>query len=291
MPLTDIAVRNLKPEAKAYKKADGGGMYIFVQPTGQKYWRLAYRLHGKQRTMGLGTYPEVTLAQAREKRDDAKRKIRDGVDPVHDRRETVERRKTEAENTFELVARDWHAKQLARWTTSHADKILRSLEADVFPAIGRRPIAAIEAPELLTALRRIEDRGALEVAGRVLQRCSAVFRYAIATGRGVRNPAADLRGALKAPERSHHAALGLDELPPFLQRLDDYDGDPQTRLALRLMSLTFVRTGELRGARWDEFDLSAGEWRIPASRMKMRDAHLVPLSRQAMEVLKEHHGE
>lgn len=289
MPLTDVYVRNLKPQAKAYKKADGGGMYVFVQPDGKKYWRLAYRLHGKQKTMALGVYPQTTLGEARQKRDAAKKLLDGGVDPVRDRREASDRRQAEALNTFELVAREWHAAQLARWTPAHAKKILGSLEADVFPSIGSRPVSAVEAPELLAVLRKIENRGALEIVGRVHQRCSAVFRYAVATGRASRDPAADLRGALKAPARKHYAALSLDDLPDFLKRLGEYDGDAQTRLALRFMALTFVRTGELRGATWDEIDLDNAEWRVPASRMKMREAHLVPLSRQAVEVLRELH--
>ncbi|PTB18250.1 integrase [Trinickia symbiotica] len=287
MPLTDIAVRNAKPAPEPYKLTDGGGMYLHIHPNGSRYWRMAYRIAGKQKVFAIGVYPAVTLAEARQIRDDAKRLVKQGIDPVAERKRAAKQNADDRANTFEAIAREWHQTKQGSWTASHAAKILNSLEADIFPALGDRPLTTVTAPDLLEALRVIEKRGALEVAGRVLQRCNAVFRFAIATGRGTYNPAADLRGALKTPEKRHYAALGHAELPEFMRKLSEYDGDLQTRLALRLLALTFVRTGELRAAQWTEFDLDGAEWRIPAERMKMREAHIVPLSRQAVDVLRQ----
>ncbi|WP_104657000.1 tyrosine-type recombinase/integrase [Ralstonia insidiosa] len=285
MPLTDAAIRNAKPTAQPYKLSDGGGMYLHVHPNGSRYWRMAYRIGGKQKVFAIGVYPAVTLAEARQIRDDAKKLVKQGVDPVAERKRAVKLAADERGNTFEAIAREWHQTKLASWTASHATKILGSLEADIFPTLGDSPLTSVTAPRLLDALRMIEKRGALEVAGRVLQRCSAVFRYAIATGRGTYNPATDLRGALKTPEKRHYAALGHADLPEFMQKLASYDGDLQTRLAMQLLALTFVRTGELRAAQWTEFDLEGAEWRIPAERMKMRESHIVPLSQQAVDIL------
>ncbi|CAE6837421.1 tyrosine-type recombinase/integrase [Paraburkholderia aspalathi] len=287
MSLTDTAVRNLKPSEKPYKLADGGGMYLHVLPSGAKYWRLAYRLYGKQKIFAIGVYPQVSLAEARQIRDEAKKLVKQGIDPVVERKQNIWRKSEEQATTFELIAREWHTTKRSSWTESHAKKIIKSLEADIFPKLGDRSITSISAPDLLAALRVIEARGALEIAGRVLQRCNAVFRYAVATGRAAFNPAAELRGALKTPERKHHAALAHGELPEFLNKLAGYDGDPQTRLGLLLMAHTFVRTGELRAATWPEFNLELAEWRIPAERMKMREEHIVPLSRQAVALLRE----
>lgn len=285
MSLTDTAIRNFKTFDKPYKRADGGGMFLHVLPGGAKYWRLAYRLHGKQKIFAIGVYPTVSLAEARQIRDEAKKLIKQGIDPVSERKQSVRRKSEERANTFELVAREWHKTKGASWTESHAKKIMNSLEADIFPKLGDCPIAAISAPDLLAALRVIEKRGALEIAARVLQRCNAVFRYAVATGMMSFNPAAELRGALKTPERRHHAALAHDDLPEFLSKLAGYEGDLQTRLGLLLMAHTFVRTGELRAAEWLEFNLELAEWRIPAARMKMREEHIVPLSSQAVALL------
>lgn len=287
MPLTDTAVRNAKPSAEPYKLTDGGGMYLHVHPNGSRYWRMAYRIGGKQKVFAIGVYPAVTLADARQIRDDAKKLVKQGIDPVAERKRTAKQNTDDRANTFEVIAREWHETKKAGWTASHAAKILGSLEADIFPTLGGRPLIAVTAPELLEALRVIERRGALEVAGRVLQRCSTVFRYAIATGRATHNPAADLRGALKTPEKRHYAALGYTDMPEFVRKVAEYDGDVQTRLALQLLALTFVRTGELRAAQWTEFDLDGAEWRVPAERMKMRQPHIVPLSRQAVNVLRQ----
>jgi integrase len=283
--LTDIAIRNAKPRAKPYKLTDANSLYLEVYPNGSRYWRYRYRWHGKERRLAIGVYPEVPLAQAREERDKARALLRQGIDPVAHRRGTRAQQEREAANTFESLAVEWHTHQRGRWNEDHAERVLNSFEVDVFPAMGNKPVTRITPQEVLGLIRRVEARGALETAGRILQRINAVFRYAIITGRATYNPAQDLKGALKIPERKHYAALATKDLPEFLRQCEAYDGDYQTRLALRLLCLTFVRTGELRYAEWSEFDLKAGLWCIPDERMKMRTPHIVPLSQQAIEVL------
>jgi integrase len=289
MPLTDVVTRNAKPRAKQYKLADSMGLYLLVRPDGARYWRFKYRFGGKERLLALGVYPEVSLGAARKKRDEARAKLRDGVDPGVERKAEKQRQRIAAENTFEAVAREWIAKQKERWKPGHAKRVLESLEANLFPGLGKRPVAEITPQELLFELRKIEKRGALEIASRVAQRASSVFRYAIVTARASYNPASDLRGSLTPPRTRNYAALTAADLPEFLTRLDAYDGEPTTKLAIRLLLLTFVRTGELRGARWTELDLDsdAPTWRIPAERMKMKQEHIVPLSQTAVETLRE----
>ena len=286
MPLTDLAIRQAKPKSKPYKLADGKGLHLLVNTAG-KYWRFKYRFLSKQKTLALGVYPEVSLTSAREKRDEARKVMGNGGDPGQVKKAQKQQAKLRAENAFEPIAREWIEQQCGRWTPDHTERVLRSLERGVFPDLGPRPVAEINPPELLAVLRQIERRGALEMAGRTLQRCRAVFRYAIQTGRAERNPATDLVGVLKTRKVEHRLALGRAELPEFLAKLKTYDGHPLTRLALRFMVMTFVRTGELRRARWEEFDIEGALWRIPAERMKMRAAHLVPLTPQALEVLEE----
>ena len=288
MPLTDVVCRKTKPSARPRKLSHGGGLHLLVDPRGSRYWRMAYRFAGKQKTLALGTYPAVSLADARAGRDEAKRRLAAGIDPSQARKEERRAAKFSAENTFEALAREWHENQREGWTPGYAKHVMVRLKVDVFPAIGSRPIAEIEAPDVLDILRKVEARGALDIAKRLRQTVGQVFRYAVATGRARRDPAADLKGALKSAGRQqHHKAMPREDLPDFLRALSRYDGEPRTRLALRLMALTFVRTTELRAARWDEFDLEAQEWRIPAERMKMRTPHIVPLSQQAIEVLNE----
>ena len=287
MALTDVAIRTAKAAKKPYKLADGGGLYLLVNSDGRKYWRLKYRFASKEKLLALGVYPMVRAAESRAARDDAKRLLNEGRDPATARKEAKRAVQVSSANTFEALAREWVEQKRNAWTTGHAARVLESLEADVFPALGFRPITDISAPELHTVLRKVEARGALETASRIYQRCSAVFRYAVITGRCERNPVADLRGALKAPKRANHAALSAADLPEYLTKLDAYDGHVQTKLALKLLALTFVRTGELRGAEWSEIDFEHAEWRIPAERMKMRAAHIVPLSRQALTVLQQ----
>lgn len=285
MPLTDLQVRNAKPLEKPYKKSDGGGLFLEVKPTGAKYWRMAYRHQGKQKLLAIGVYPEVSLSNARDARKAGRALLATGLDPSQSRKEDKRLARYAAGNSLEAIAREWHDSRQASWTPEHAAKILHSLESNIFPALGNRPIGEITPPELLDELRKIEKRGALDIASRVLQRSSAVFRYAISSGRCTYNPAADLKGALQTAVVRHHAALGAGELPEYLRKLQSYDGHAQTRLGLQLLAYTFVRTGELRAAEWGEFDIDVAQWRIPAERMKMRDPHIVPLSRQSLEVL------
>ena len=289
MPLTDPKVRQSKPRNKPYKLSDGNGLYLQVQPSGSKYWRLAYRFAEKQKTLALGIYPEITLANARKKRDDAKSYLSKGIDPSNLMSKKVRKRAEveNLENSFESIAREWHEQQKGGWSKNHWERVLVSLENEAFPDIGSFPIQYLTAPHVLAILRKVEKRGALEVAARLLQRCSAVFRYAIQTGRVESNPVTDLQGALKTKKVKHQPALSRAELPEFLDKLENYDGNTITQLALKLIILTFVRTGELRGATWNEFDLENAEWRIPAERMKMRAEHVVPLSEQAIEILNE----
>jgi len=291
MHLTDTRVRNAKPQAKAYKLSDGGGMYVLVTPDGARYWRLDYRFAGKRRTLALGVYPITTLSAARTGREEARRLLTQDIDPNAAKKAVKRAAKVASENTFEAIAREWIANQRHRLAVRYCALLLARLEADVFPHIGSRPIAEIDAPELLDVLRRVEKRGVIETARRLRQICGQVFRYAIASSRAKHDPSADLRGALKSPGRPRgHKAMPLDELAIFLKALEAYDGDQRTRLALRLMVLTFARTTELRAARWSEIenlDDNAPLWRIPAERMKMKREHIVPLAPQAVAVLRE----
>jgi integrase len=285
--LTDSKIKSAKPKDKAYKLSDGAGMYLQVTPAGHKYWRLKYRFGGKEKTLAMGVYPDVKLKVARIKRKDARELLDAGKDPGLAKKEQKRQEIMQANSTFEGVAREWHGMQKHRWTDRHANKVMSSLSNNIFPALGARPIADITPPELLDVLRVIEHRGALVVARETLQRCSAVFRYAIASCRAERNPAADLQGALKPPKETHYASLSAEDLPEFLEKLEHYDGHVMTKLAMRLLMLTFVRTGEIRGAKWEEIDIENKLWRIPAERMKMDVEHLVPLSDQAIACLEE----
>jgi integrase len=296
MPLTDLQIRRAKADEKAYKLFDEKALFLLVSTSGKKLWRLKYRFLGKEKTLALGQYPEVTLSEARDARDDARKILRNGTDPMalreRERREAMIR----SENTFEVIAREWHERQKAKWTGDHAATMLRRIERHLFPHLGSWPVAQIDPPVLLDALRRIETkaresaRGSNEIAHRMLQASGQIFRYAVATGRARQNPAVHLRGALRAKEKTRNLpALSEAELPAFLKKLREYDGQPQTKLALRLLILTFVRTGELRGAQWSEFELDKAQWRIPAERMKMKSEHIVPLSTQAIAVIKELH--
>lgn len=286
MRLTDTATRKAKPKDKPYKMADGGGMYLEVMPNGSKYWRMKYRYAGKEKRLALGVYPDVSIADARDRREQARKLIANGTDPSAAKQTAKRQAKIAAANTFEAVAREWVDNRANDWTESHKALTLRTLEQDAFPSLGRRPIAEITPSELLAAMRTIEKRGALEISNRVLQRCSAVFRYAIATDRCNNNPATELRGALKKPKRKHYTTIEKGGFPQLLRDIDSYHGSPLTTYAMQLMALTFTRTGELIEAKWSEIDLKHGEWLIPAERMKMRRPHLVPLSRQAVVVFK-----
>ena len=255
MALTDARVRNAKPQATPYKLSDGGGMYLLVKPDGARYWRLDYRFAGKRRTLALGVYPTVTLSYARTRREEARKLLVQNADPGVAKKSAKRAGKLANENTFEATARAWLSNQRHRLAPKYSALLIARLEADIFPQIGSRPIAKIDAPELLEALRNVEKRGVIETARRLRQVCGQVFRYAVAAGLVTRDPSAELKGALKSPGRQRgHKAMVIEQLPYFLKAVQAYDGDVRTRLALRLIVLTFVRTSELRGARWSEFE-------------------------------------
>jgi integrase len=289
MPLADIHVRNAKVRTKPYKLSDGGGMYLLVAPDGGRYWRLDYRFAGKRRTLALGVYPTVSLSDARARREEARTLLSKGTDPSVAKKAMKRAVKHASATTFEPIAREWVHRERNRLAPRYCAQILRRLEADVFPQIGSSPIANITAADLLDVLRKVEKRGTFETARRLRQSCGQVFRYAVVTGRAERDPSNDLKGALRSPGRKRgHKAMPRDELPSFLAKLSTYDGDPRTRIALKIIILTFVRTTELRAAQWSEFDdLDRAEplWRIPAERMKMKREHLVPLAPQVVALL------
>ena len=287
MPLTDMKVRSAKSKEKPYKLSDFDGLYLLVTEKGQKWWRFRYRFDRKEKLLSLGTYPEISLADARQRRDEARRQIAHGIDPGAVRK-AQKKAETEETETFEVIAREWHTKFTPTWTSGHAVTIMSRLARDLFPWIGKRPINQIKAPELLAVIRRVESRGALESAHRIRTIAGQVFRYAVATGRAERDPAADLKGALPQPQERHHAAITEPkEVAPLLRALDGYQGHFVVKCALRLAPLFFVRPGELRNAEWSEIDLDEAVWNIPAHKMKMRQAHIVPLCRQAVEILTE----
>ncbi len=288
MSLTDIAVRNAKPREKAYKLSDEKGLYVQVEPGGSKLWRLKYRFGDKEKKLAIGIYPEVTLAMARERQLEARRLLASGVDPGEYKKQAKRAAKLAAANTFEAVGREWFTKFTPGWAQSHSSKVLLRLESDLFPWLGARPIAGIEADELLEVIRRVEARGALDTAHRCLGYCGQIFRYAIATARAKRNPAADLRGALPPAQGGHFASIiDPESVGELLRAIDGYKGSLVTRSALRFAPLTFVRPGELRTAEWTHIRLPEAAWRIPAERMKMREDLIVPLSRQAISILTE----
>lgn len=290
MPLTDTAVRRAGAKKKPYKMYDSGGLFLLIRPNGGKWWRFKYRFHNKEKLLSLGTYPDVSLKKARDRRDEERRKLVDKVDPAVNRKAVKAAWADSQANSFEVVAREWIGKQSSVWAASNTKKITGQLKLNVFPWLGEYPISEITAPQLLAVLRRTEARGAIHTAHKVLQTCGQVFRYAIATGRAMRDPAADLRGALPPAKGRHHAAITEPKaIGALLRALHDYQGSTVIRCALRLAPLLFVRPGELRKAEWKEVDFDKAEWNIPAERMKMKEPHLVPLSRQAMEVLKELH--
>ncbi len=269
------------------KLNDGDGLYLWIYLDGRKYWRMRYWQARKEKSLSIGVYPKVTLSDARKKRDELRKQLEADLDPSAERKATNLRKKLSAENSFKAVALEWFNKQLHTWVPHHADDVRRRLESNIFPALGKRPIDQIEAPELLQAIRKIETRGSFDLAHRVLQVCGQVFRYGIATGRCTRNLSIDLRGALTPHVKRHQSAVRSEELPDLLRAIAKYDeiGNKQTRLALQLLAQTFVRTNELIGAEWSEFDHANALWIIPAGRMKMKTEHVVPLARQALAIL------
>ena len=286
MPLTDTAIRNAKPAEKAKKLFDGGGLYLEVAPSGGKWWRLKYRFGGKEKRLSLGVYPDVSLKDARERRDEARKLLANEVDPSENRKAKKAAKLERAANSFEVVAREWFGKHSPNWSANHSDRIIRRLERDIFPWIGGKPIADITAPQLLEVIRRIEQRGALETAHRALGNCGQVFRYAIATGRAERDPSGDLRGALPPVKGKHFASVTEPKkVAEVLRALDGYEGTLTVRCALLLAPLVFVRPGELRHAKWADIDLDSAEWRYTVT--KTDTQHIVPLARQAVEILRE----
>ena len=291
MPLSDAAIRRIQPSTKTFRLFDGGGLYLEVAPRGGRWWRLKYRFDGKEKRLSLGVYPDVGLKLARDRRDEARKLLANDVDPGEHRKAAKAAKGERAANSFEVIAREWFEKFEPNWVENHSDKIISRLERDLFPWIGGRPIAEVKAPELLACLRRVEARGALETAHRMLQNCGQIFRYAVATGRVERDPSGDLRGALPPVKGKHLASITEPKaVAALLRACDSYQGSFITLCALRLAPLVFVRPGELRKAEWSEMALEHAEWNISAARMKMREAHLVPLSTQAVAILRELHA-
>jgi integrase len=289
MPLTDTSVRNAKPEGTAVKKFDERGLFLLVTPSGGKWWRFKYRFEGKEKLLSLGVYPDVSLKAARERRDEARKLVAQGIDPSAHRKAESATRVERAANSFEVIAREWFAKQQATWVPSHAERIIRRFERDVFPAFGGRPIADIKPKELLAAIRRIEARGALETAHRALSNCGQVLRYAVATGRVESDVSRDLRDALPPVKGEHFAAVTEPkQAAELLRTLDGYQGTFAVACALKLAPLVFVRPGELRTAEWQHIDLDAAQWRYTVS--KTGTEHIVPLSTQAVNTLRELHA-
>jgi len=289
MALTDTAIRNAKPAEKPYPLRDEKSLYLIINPSGSKWWRLDYRFGGKRKTISMGVYPDVGLKAAREKRDDARRLLADDIDPGENRKIQKAARFERAGNSFEVVAREWFAKFSPNWATSHSSKIIRRLEREVFPWLGGRPVAEINAPELLRTIKRIESRGILETAHRTLQNCGQVFRYAVAHGLCERDPSGDLRGALPPVKGRHFAAIvdpaGVAKL---LRSFDAFKGSFIVLCALKLAPMLFVRPGELRKAEWASLDLDAAVWRYTVT--KTDTAHLVPLASQTVDILRELHA-
>ena len=293
MKLYDKTIKGAEPRKKPYKLFDGGGLFLEIMPNGSKLWRLKYRYLGKEKRISFGAYPLVSLAEARDKRDEAKKLLLQDMDPSTARQDNREALIRNAQNTFEATAREWHENQKGRWSENHYNNVMHRMERDIFPYIGKKPIKNIDAPTLLDVLRRIEKRGALDIASRARQICGQVFRYGIITGRCSRDPSVDLRGALKTRKTTHFAALQPKEIPELLQALERNDARlyARTRRAIKLSMLTFLRPGELRKARWEEIDFEERVWTIPGQRMKMGREHIVPLSRQAIALFKEQQEE
>ncbi|EMJ4787013.1 MULTISPECIES: tyrosine-type recombinase/integrase [Enterobacteriaceae] len=298
MALTDIKVRTAKPTDKQYKLTDGNGMHLLVHPNGSKYWRLQYRFGGKQKMLALGVYPDVSLADARARRDEARKLLANSIDPGDKKKN--DKVELEEARTFEQLAIEWHATN-KKWSEEHSRRVLKSLMDNLFPAIGKRNIADLKTRDLLAPIKAVELSGRLEVASRLQQRTTAIMRYAVQSGLLDYNPAQEMVGAVASSNRQHRPALELKRITELLQRIDNYTGRPLTRLAVELTLLVFIRSSELRFARWSEIDFETSMWTIPAEReaiegvkhsqrgSKMRTPHLVPLSRQALAILKQVH--
>ncbi|MGQ4888170.1 tyrosine-type recombinase/integrase [Klebsiella pneumoniae] len=296
MALTDIKVRTTKPSDKPFKLTDGQGMHLLINPNGSKYWRLQYRFGGKQKVLALGVYPMVSLGEARRKRDEAKKLVSDGIDPS-EKKKADKIEQSEA-LTFEAVARDWHTACKRKWSDSHSERVLKSLEDNLFSSIGQRKIAELKTKDLLDPVKTVAASGRLEVAARLQQRTTAIMRYAVQNGLIDYNPAQEMSGAIAVAKRTHRPALPFDRFSELLERIESFKGRKLTKLAVKLTLLIFIRSSELRFARWSEIDFVNSMWTIPGEReplpgvkhshrgSKMKTPHLVPLSRQALELLK-----
>lgn len=286
MPLSDTAIRKLKPADKNYKKSDEKGLYLQVTPKGQKYWRFKYRFRGKEKLLALGVYPDVSLKLARERRDKARQQVADDIDPAKAkqaiRTASIERQA----NSFEVVAREWFLSRESTWGSETAKRILRGLEKDIFPWMGQNPISELTPPDVLSVIRRIESRGTLETAHRMLGKCGEIFRYAVATGRAERDPAADLKGALPPTEVKHFPAITDPvRVGELLRVLDGYSGTMTVKAALKLAPLVFLRPGDLRNSLWEDVDFERSEWHVLTGKTKTE--LIIPLARQAVDILKE----
>lgn len=288
MPLTDTTIKKAKTGTRARKLYDERGLFLIINPKGGKWWRFKYRFDGKEKLLSLGTYPDVSLKDARDRRDESRKQVSAGIDPGEHRKAKKSAKEGRLANSFEIVAREWFKKYSAHWSPTHADRTIRRFERDIFPWIGAKPVSGITAPQLLDVVRRIEQRGALETAHRALANCGQVFRYAVATARATRDPSTDLKGALP-PVKGTHFAAATDpkSVAKVLRAMDGYEGTLIVRCALRLAPLVFVRPGELRHAEWSDIDLNTAEWRYTVR--KTDTLHIVPLSIQAIEILQELH--
>ncbi|MDM2972777.1 tyrosine-type recombinase/integrase [Citrobacter sp. CK198] len=287
MKLTARQISTAKPTEKPYKLSDGGGLYLLVNPNGSRYWRMKYRYAGKEKLLSIGVYPDVTLAEARDKRTEAKRMLAAGDDPSEVKQAAREAKSLAVNNSFELLALEWHEHKKPNWSSGYADDILEYLRKDIFPYIGKKAVTDIKPMSMLSVLKKMEERGVLDKLKKTRQACRQIFTYAIITGRAEFNPVADLAGALKTPKQQHFPHLMPAQIGPFIQAVNAYTGSKATRAATLLLMYTSVRTIELRASEWAEFDLDNDLWQIPKERMKMRRPHLVPLSRQVKSHLLE----
>lgn len=291
MKLTDTKIRGLKPREKKYKVSDGKNLFLVINTNGSKYWRYKYIFHGKEKLLAIGVYPNITLSQARELRNEAKQQLSNGNDPSFIKQTNKINIKLAIQNSFEIIAREWHAKFLSKWKIEHAKTIISRLEKNIFPWIGNKPISEVKPMELLNLIRRIESRGARELSHRVLQICGKVFKYAIVTDRSEVDPSATLKGALEPVQRKHHASItNPEEIGKLLIAIDSYKGYFITKCALKLAPMLFVRPGELRKAEWSELNFDKAEWRLPPEKMKMKSLHIVPLATQVIYILSELHN-
>ena len=295
MKLTNIKIKNAKPKDKAYRLADGDNLYLEITPNGSKLWRMSYRIHNKRRQIALGKYPVITLADARDLRLEAQKLIARGIDPVENKRQQKLEKEMQHQNNLEAVAREWHCQRNHTWQPKHAENILKRLNVHIFPSLGAKPITEIKPAELLHTLRSLEKDGRHEMAHRMLQTTGQIYRYAVSCGKAERDITQDLRGALTPTQTKNHPYLKEAALPAFLHKLNIYElekekggcnGNYITKWGFQLLILTFVRTGEIRGMRWDEIDWDKQQWRIPKERMKMKEQHIVPLCEQALILLK-----